>query len=101
MTLDIKDFYLNTPMARFEYMRLKLTNLPAGVIKHYNLNAKVTTDGYVYFEIRCGMYGLLQAGLIAQKLLEERLNKEGYSQSERTPGLWTHKWRPINFSPLR
>ena len=21
MTIDIKDFYLNTPMARFEYMR--------------------------------------------------------------------------------
>ena len=24
MTIDIKDFYLNTPMARYEYMRLKL-----------------------------------------------------------------------------
>jgi hypothetical protein len=22
MTMDIKDFYLNTPMARYEYMRL-------------------------------------------------------------------------------
>ena len=22
MTIDIKDFYLNTPMARYEYMRL-------------------------------------------------------------------------------
>ena len=44
------------------------------------------------------MYGLPQAGLIAQKLLEQRLNKEEYYQSEHTPGLWTHKWRPITFS---
>ena len=44
------------------------------------------------------MYGLPQAGLIAQKLPEQLRNKEGYYQSERTPGLWTHTWRPINFS---
>ena len=75
-----------------------LTNLPADVIKHYDLNAKVTTDGYVYVDIRRGMYRLPQAGLIAQKLLEEHLNKEGYSQSEHTPGLWTHKWCPTTFS---
>ena len=44
------------------------------------------------------MYGLPQAGLIAQQLIGQILNKEGYYQSERTPGIWTHKWRPIAFS---
>ena len=34
MSIDIKDFYLNTPMPRYEYMRLKLGNLPDGVIRH-------------------------------------------------------------------
>ena len=34
MTIDIKDFYLNTPMARYEYMRLKLCNLHEEVTKH-------------------------------------------------------------------
>ena len=72
-------------------MQLKLTDLPADVIKHYNLNAKVTTNSYVYVHIRRGMYRLPQAVLIAQKLLEERLNKEGHSQSEHTPCLWTHE----------
>ena len=24
--------------------------------------------------------------------------KQGYSQSEITPGFWTHKWRPISFA---
>ena len=48
MTLDIKDFYLNTPMKRSEYMRLKLSNLPKYFIKQYKLNAKTTKDGYVH-----------------------------------------------------
>ena len=34
MTVDIKDFYLCTPMDRFKYMRLKLTDLPDNVVKH-------------------------------------------------------------------
>ena len=44
------------------------------------------------------MYGLPQAGIIAQELLEKRLNKHGYFQFKTTPGLWTHKWRPICFT---
>ena len=98
MTIDIKDFYLNTPMARNKYMRLKLSNLPEDFAKEYNLAIKVTTDGYVYVEIRCGMYGLPHAGLMAQKFLEKILNKEGYHQSELTPGFWMHTWRPISFT---
>jgi hypothetical protein len=44
------------------------------------------------------MCGLPQAGILAQKLLEERLNKHGYSQSKAVPGLWTHSSRPISFT---
>jgi hypothetical protein len=44
------------------------------------------------------MYGLLQAGIIAQELLAKRLKKHWYNQSETMPGLWTHEWRPITFS---
>ena len=53
MTIDIKDFYLNTPMARYEYMRLKLCDIPEDVARHYNLAKKVKSDGYAYIEIRC------------------------------------------------
>ena len=45
-----------------------------------------------------GMYGLPQSAILAQELLEKRLNDEGYHQSEFTPGLWTHEWRPICFT---
>ena len=44
MTIDIKDFYLNTPMSRYEYMRLKLSDLSANFFKQYDLTAKVTGD---------------------------------------------------------
>ena len=67
-TIDIKDFHQKTPMARYEYMHLKLCDIPEDVTKHYNLETKVKTDGYVYIEIRRGMYGLPQSGLLAQQL---------------------------------
>jgi hypothetical protein len=98
MTMDIKDFYLNTPMARYEYMRLRLADMPEDVIEHYKLREIATPDGAIYCEIRKGMYGLPQAGIIAQQLLEERLTKHGYHQSTTTPGLWKHDTRPICFS---
>ena len=45
MTIDIKNFHLNTPMERYEYMRIKLADLPDNLIKHYNLESKVTSNG--------------------------------------------------------
>ena len=98
MCIDISNFYLNTPLPRREYMKLRMTDIPQEVIDEYNLKEKETSDGHVYVEIRKGMYGLPQAGLIAQELLEKRLNKFGYRQSEIIPGFWTHDWRPIAFS---
>ncbi len=98
MTMDIKDFYLNTPMTRYKYMRLRIADIPEDVIKHYNLRDKATPNSYIYCEIQKGMYGLKQAGIIAQQLLGERLQKHGYRQSQTTPGLWKHDTRPISFS---
>ena len=44
------------------------------------------------------MYGLPQAGLIANQQLEKRLNEHGYPQSKLVPGLWKHDTRPILFT---
>ena len=78
-------------MPYFEYMRLKLTNLPNDFVQQYNLASKVTKYGYIYVEIRRVMYGNPQAGLLAQKLSEKRLDSKGCQQSKLTPGFWTHK----------
>jgi hypothetical protein len=51
-----------------------------------------------YIEIRKGMYGLKQAGLLANQLLQTRLAPFGYYPARHTPGLWLHKTRPIAFS---
>ena len=98
LTLDLKDFYLNTPMARPEYIRIKLSDIPEDVIERYKLRDIVDADGYVYCRVEKGMYGLPQAGIIAQELLEDRLGKEGYFQSQITPGLWTHEDRKTIFT---
>jgi hypothetical protein len=97
-TMDIKNFYLCMPMSQYEYMRLKLSDTPEGVIEHYKLRDIATPEGYDYCEIRQGMYGLPQAGIIAQELLAKRLKEHGYLQSKTMPGLWKHEWRPIIFS---
>ncbi len=97
MTINIKDSYLCTPMEQREFMRLKLADMPEDVITHYKLCVLQTPDGYVYIHIQKGMYGLPQAGIIAQKLLEKRFNTQGYYQSTITPGFWQHNWRPISF----
>ncbi len=90
MTLDIKKFYLNTPMERYKYVRIKLDDVPEEIIQQYLLQDKVDSEGYIFIEVRKGMYGLPQAGILAQNLLEKRLNKHGYFQNKAVPGLWTH-----------
>jgi hypothetical protein len=69
---DIKNMYLETPLDQYEYMKMQITLFPADIIEHYRLKEKVL-KGYVYVEIQKGMYGLLQAGIHANKLLKERL----------------------------
>jgi hypothetical protein len=96
MCLDIANFYLNTPMSRFEYMRIPLWAIPDIIMKEYNL-APLVHNGYVLVEIRKGMYGLPQAGIIANTRLVKHLLAHGYTQAKHTPGLFSHTTRPISF----
>jgi hypothetical protein len=98
MCMDVKNFYLNTPMDRYEYMRLPISIIPEEIINLYNLRDIVDDNGWVHIEIRKGMYGLPQAGILANKLLQQRLSKHGYHPVRHTHGLWRHTTRPIAFS---
>jgi hypothetical protein len=95
MTLDISNFYLVTPLKRPEYIQVKIDDIPEEIINEYKLREKANKQG---IEVTKGMYGLPQAGLLANKLLEQRLNKHGYFQSKLVPGLWKHTTRPISFT---
>lgn len=92
--INIKDFYLCMPMKRFKYTRLKMTDIPEEIITEYGWQVLATNEN-VYCKIQKGMYGLLQSGIIAQELLEERLARYWYFQLKIIPGFWTHKTRPI------
>jgi hypothetical protein len=61
LVIDIHNFYLNTPLGRFEYMVINLSSLPQETIEKYDL-IELWQDGKVYIEIQKGMYGLPQAG---------------------------------------
>ena len=98
MTIDISNFYLMTPLKRPEYIRLKLTDISKDIIDDYSLNKKSTADGSIYIESNKGMYGLPQTGLLANDLLDRRLNKHGYRQSKLVTVLWKHDWRPVQFT---
>ena len=98
MTIDISNFYLMTPLKRPEYIRVKIDNLPKEIISEYKLRTMVNKLGMVYIEFTKGMYSLPQAGLLANELLEQRLNKHGYFQCKLVPGLSKHITRSISFT---
>jgi hypothetical protein len=60
MMMDIKNYYLGTPLPRFEYMKMLLSRFPEEIVQKYDLKA-LSVDGWVYIEIRKGIYGLKQA----------------------------------------
>jgi hypothetical protein len=86
MMMDTKNYYLGSPLPRFEYMKMLLSRFPEEIVQKYNLDA-LAVDGWVYIEIRKGMYGLKQAGLLANQLLQTRLAPFGYYPAHHTPGL--------------
>jgi hypothetical protein len=97
MTIDMKDFYLNTPIDEYECMRIPDKVIPDCIMEQYKL-APLVHNGYVLVETRKGMYGLPKAGKLASDRLVEHLARSGYVQAKRTPGLFTHVHRPIIFS---
>jgi hypothetical protein len=97
MMMDINNYYLGTLLPRFEYMKMLLSRFPTEIIQKYNINA-LAIDGWVYIEIRKGMYGLKQAGILANHLPQTRLAPFGYYPARHTPGLCLHKTQPISFT---
>jgi hypothetical protein len=78
-------------------MVINFATLPQETIDKYDIN-ELAQDGKVYIEIQKGMYGLPQAGILANELLQRNLAKDGYRPTTHTHGLWTHDTRPISFS---
>jgi hypothetical protein len=97
---DIKNMYLKMPLDQYEYMQMPLSLFPDNIIAHYNLLVEVL-NGFVYMEIHPGMYGLPQAGILANKLLKKRLACHGYFEVPHTPGAMETYLMPCLIQPLR
>ena len=97
ITYDIRNYYLATPLKYPEYVKINLTDTPQEFIDKYNLQEYVH-EGWVYFEICNGVYGIPQSGSLANDLLDTCLLKHDCYQCPQTPGLWRHKCRPVLLS---
>jgi hypothetical protein len=87
MTGDLKAFYLGTDLVDYEYARIPIHLIPAHIIELYDLKDKIV-NGHVYAEARKGMYGLPQAGRLANDKLTKFLAPHGYIPYVHTHGLW-------------
>ena len=83
-------------MERSDYVRIKLLYIPQEFIEEYDL-IQVVQNEWIYFEILRGCYGLPQSGRLANDILRTRLEQAGYYEAATTPGLWSHKWLPVQF----
>jgi hypothetical protein len=96
MNLDVKDFYLSTILPTKEYIRIPALIIPQEILTVYQLQDLIH-KGYLYAEVSKGMYGLPQAGGIANARLLPRLAAGGYKEAGMTPGLFKHKTNSIVF----
>jgi hypothetical protein len=98
-TADLKDFFLQSTMKIFQYMRIHRRYLPQEIIDEYTLTDDYfDAKGYVYVEIRKGMYGLKEAAILAYEQLRDHLANYGYTPVPHTPGLWRHNSRRTTFT---
>ena len=87
MGLDLKNFYLNTPLDKHMFARLAIKYTPKQFMDEYNL-WDLEVNGFIYMEAMKGMYGLPHAGRLTNLLLKERLLRHGFYECNHTPGLW-------------
>jgi hypothetical protein len=78
-------------------MRIPLELSPPWIVAQYDLLTKVHR-GHIYLEIQWAVWGLPQAGILANKLLRKCLAPHGYCECKQMPGLWKHTSRPISFT---
>jgi hypothetical protein len=97
MCINIGNFYLTAALEYFEYMKMPLALFPTWIVEQYNLN-ELALNGYVHLEMRRAVWGLPQAGILANKRLRRKLAPFGYYECVNTPGLWYHVSRPISFT---
>ena len=78
---------MNNVLLDPEFMRITLKIIPQEIFDAYKLTALVDEQGWIYMSIEKVMYGLKQAGTIANQELVKNMAPFGYHNLQHTPGL--------------
>jgi hypothetical protein len=78
-------------------MTMPLNHIPSWIVTQYDLLNKVV-GGYIYLQMHKAIWGLPQAGILANKLLRKCLAPHNYYECKNTPRLWKHTSQPISFT---
>lgn len=99
LTADISDFYLGTKLDTPEYMSIKRKQVPDDIMREYGLTEKSFDANHcIYVEVVNSIYGLPQAGKVAQDALLKHLKDHGYHQAPNTPCLFRHRSKQTAFT---
>ena len=69
MIIDIKNFYLETKLKNKQYIFLPAKLIPDKIMIAYNLYDKIY-NSKIYISINKGIYGLKEAGTLANQQLQ-------------------------------
>jgi hypothetical protein len=98
-TADISDMYLHSKLEEPEYMWVRLCDIPPATMQQFNIKNYITSDSTkVAVRIKGGMYGLPQAGRLAQEKLVKVLYDHGYYMCKSTTCLFKHKALDTEFT---
>ena len=97
MTIDIKDFFLQSFLEEPECLRIHKKYFFPDICEKYNINSLIAPDNYVYCKIIRGVYGLKQAAKLARDKLVDHLKPYGYYPDKYAQNIWKHKTRPTKF----
>ena len=97
-TLDLRDMYLQSslPPDRLEYMYMPLAIIPTALRMELGMHS-LPEHTRILWEVHKALYGMPQAGRLAQQDLIRILKTGGYHMSPTTPCLFTHDTRKIKF----
>ena len=96
-TADISDFYLGSILEDAEYMWLTRSQVPDDICQRYG-SAIIWHGDKTMVCITKGIYGLPQAGRLANLKLVALLGKHGYHQCPNTPLLFRHVTSSVCFT---
>lgn len=76
---------------------MPLKCFPINIQEKYYLKAKVTSTGFIYIQIKKGMYRLKQAAVLVYNNLIKNLKYDGYKPIPQTDSYWQHTKYPTIF----